>query len=63
MLRLRDQQQNQLIRQGQLMPNQFAAMRGVRGNMVPANLQKSVLQNPQNMYVVIICKAQAECWN
>ncbi|EFR02894.1 OefA protein [Nannizzia gypsea CBS 118893] len=49
MLRLRDQQQNQLMRQGQLMPNQFAAMRGVRGNMVPANLQKSVLQNPQNM--------------
>ncbi|EEQ33247.1 OefA [Microsporum canis CBS 113480] len=35
--------------QGQLLPNQFAPMRGVRGNMVPANLQKSVLQNPQNM--------------
>ncbi|PGH16947.1 hypothetical protein AJ80_05015 [Polytolypa hystricis UAMH7299] len=49
LLRLRDQQQSHLLRQGQMMPNQFN-MRGVRGAMMPANLQKAALQNStQNM--------------
>lgn len=44
MMRLREQQQNQLLRQQPMMPGQVPLnMR--RGGMVPPNLQKTVLQN------------------
>ncbi|KAL4917081.1 hypothetical protein BDW62DRAFT_218318 [Aspergillus aurantiobrunneus] len=47
MMRIREQQQNQMFRnQQQMMPGQMGRLNNMRGNgMVPANLQKTVLQN------------------
>lgn len=45
-MRLREQQQNQLLRQQPLMPGQMGPVNMRRPNgMVPPNLQKTVLQN------------------
>ncbi|KAK2740472.1 hypothetical protein FQN57_006099 [Myotisia sp. PD_48] len=48
LLRLRDQQQNQMIRQAQMMPSQFNMRQAPRG-MMPANMQKGMVQGTQNM--------------
>ncbi|KAL5339291.1 hypothetical protein BJX70DRAFT_397902 [Aspergillus crustosus] len=47
MMRIREQQQNQMFRnQQQMMPGQMGRLNNMRGNgMVPANIQKTVLQN------------------
>ncbi|KAL4972725.1 hypothetical protein BDW66DRAFT_116473 [Aspergillus desertorum] len=47
MMRIREQQQNQMFRnQQQMMPGQMGRLNNMRGNgMVPPNLQKAVLQN------------------
>ncbi|KAJ5225096.1 Transcriptional activator somA [Penicillium chermesinum] len=49
-MRIREQQQNQLLRQQPLMPGQMSQlnMRG-RNGMMPQNLQKTVLQNNTNL--------------
>ncbi|PYI04495.1 hypothetical protein BO78DRAFT_170880 [Aspergillus sclerotiicarbonarius CBS 121057] len=44
-MRLREQQQNHLLRQQPLIPGQMAQMNMRRNGMVPPNLQKTVLQN------------------
>lgn len=50
---MRDQHQNQMLRQSQMMPGQFN-VRAVRGGMNPANLQRTALQNnSQNLYVFV----------
>ncbi|KAL2824758.1 hypothetical protein BDW59DRAFT_82141 [Aspergillus cavernicola] len=48
LMRIREQQQNQMLRnQQQMMPGQIGRLNNIRGGngMVPANLQKTVLQN------------------
>ncbi|GFF95487.1 adhesion defective protein 2 [Aspergillus udagawae] len=45
MMRLREQQHNQLLRQQPVMPGQMGPLNMRRNGMVPANLQKTVLQN------------------
>ncbi|KAL4801913.1 hypothetical protein BDV18DRAFT_67926 [Aspergillus unguis] len=47
MMRLREQQNNQMFRnQQQMMPGQMGRLNNMRGNgMIPGNLQKTVLQN------------------
>ncbi|KAL4875497.1 hypothetical protein BJY04DRAFT_211248 [Aspergillus karnatakaensis] len=47
MMRIREQQQTQLLRnQGQMMPGQIRQMNNIRGNgMVPPNMKPTVLQN------------------
>lgn len=47
---MRDQHQNQMMRQSMLQNGQFP-MRGMRPAMMQQNLPKNVMQNPQNMYV------------
>lgn len=42
-------QNQQMLRQSQMMPGQYN-MRAARGGMMPANIQKTIMQNP-NMYV------------
>ncbi|KAJ5698215.1 Transcriptional activator somA [Penicillium macrosclerotiorum] len=46
MMRLREQQHNQLLRQQPMMPGQMPL--NMRRNMVPPNLQKTAMQNMQN---------------
>lgn len=43
MMRIREQQHNNFLRQQPMMPGQMGNMR--RNTMVPPNLQKTVLQN------------------
>lgn len=47
LMRIREQQQNQMFRnQQQMMPGQMGRLNNMRGNgMIPANLQKTALQN------------------
>lgn len=45
MMRLREQQHNQLMRQQPMMPGQVPLNMRRNGGMVPPNLQKTVLQN------------------
>lgn len=46
-MRMREQQQNQFLRQPQMMPGQMGQL-NVRRNGVVPNLQKTVLQNNQS---------------
>jgi hypothetical protein len=51
-MRVREQQQNQLMRQQPMMPGQMPLnMRRNGMHPVPANLQKTVLQNTTGLYV------------
>lgn len=50
MMRLREQQQTQLLRQQPMMPGQMGQQIMRRNGMVP-NLQKTVLQNNTGLYV------------
>lgn len=45
MMRLREQQHNQLMRQQPMMAGQMGQLNMRRNGMVPPNLQKAVLQN------------------
>jgi len=51
-MRLREQQQNQLLRQQPMIPGQMGQLGMRRNGMVPPNLQKTVLQN--NMYAGLL---------
>lgn len=54
-MRMREQQHNQLLRQQPMMPGQMNPMNmRPRNGMVPPNLQKTVLQN-NSLYVFDIC--------
>jgi hypothetical protein len=59
MLRLREQQQNQFLRQPAMMPGQMAAQLNMRRNgAIPASLQKNVLQNnTAGLYVFSLCRS------
>jgi hypothetical protein len=51
-MRVREQQQNQLMRQQPMMPGQMPLnMRRNGMHPVPPNLQKTVLQNTTGLYV------------
>lgn len=53
MLRLREQQQNQFLRQPAMMPGQMAQLNMRRNGAIPPSLQKTVLQsNTAGLYVV-----------
>lgn len=44
-MRLRESQQNPLLRPQPMVPGQIGQLNNMRRNMVPPNLQKTVLQN------------------
>lgn len=53
-MRIREQQQNQLMRQQPMIPGQMPInMRRNPMHQVPGNLQKTVLQNTSGLYVRI----------
>lgn len=53
-MRIREQQQTQLMRQQPMMPGQMPLnMRRNPMHQVPGNLQKTVLQNTSGLYVGI----------
>lgn len=61
MMRLREQQHNQLLRQQPVMPGQMGPLNMRRNGMVPANLQKTVLQNNTGGLYVFYIRTQLSC--
>lgn len=61
MMRLREQQHNQLLRQQPVMPGQMGPLNMRRNGMVPANLQKTVLQNNTGGLYVFYFRTQLSC--